>query len=58
MAGTLVMGHGGSSMVELDPDICLATYIIKCTATRNEAIGNVVERLDAADNYRPTYWVL
>jgi len=52
MAGILFMGHDGSYMVELDPNICSATYIIKCTATGNDVIGSVVERSDAADNYR------
>ena len=39
-------------MVDLDPEVCSAGYIIHCNQTNQTAIGSVVEKSSSADNYR------
>ena len=39
-------------MPQVDPNLCSAAFIIKCTITGKEAIGSVVKRCDNANNYR------
>ena len=46
------MTHNCSYMVDVDPTLCSVAFIIRCTATVNEASGSVVEITEDADNYR------
>ena len=39
-------------MVDLDPDVCSAGFIIHCNQTNQTAIGSVVDKTSSADNYR------
>jgi len=50
--GTIVMVHDGSYMAKVDPHVCSAGYVIKCTRTGFRAVGSVVEHSANADNYR------
>ena len=52
MHGSLICVHDGSYMPKIDPHICSAAFIIKCTATGKIAKGSIVERSDDANNYR------
>ena len=52
MQGTLICVHDGSYMPKIDPNICSAAFIIKCTATGKIAKGSIVELSKDANNYR------
>ena len=39
-------------MIDLDPDVCSAGFIIHCNKSHQTAIGSVVEKSSSADNYR------
>ena len=50
--GTLVAVHDGSYMKEVNPRVCSAAYMIRCSATGLRAKGTVAEWSESADNYR------
>ena len=50
--GTIELVHDGSYMQKVDPKICSAAFVIRCTKTNKQASGTLVERSDFADNYR------
>jgi len=50
--GTLVSVHDGSYMKEVNPQVCSAAFMIRCSNTGLRAKGAVEEWLESADNYR------
>ena len=44
--------HDGSYMEKVDPTICSAAFIMKCLDLGNIAEGSLIEKTEAADNYR------
>ena len=52
LAGTLVIVHEGSYMVEVANDVCSAAFMIYCQRTKQKAKGVVAEKSRDADNYR------
>ena len=52
ITGSLEIVHDGSFMVDLDPEVCSAGFIIYCNQSNQTAIGSVVEKTSSADNSR------
>ena len=50
--GTLVAVHDGSYMKEVNPQVCSAAFMIRCSNTGLRAKGTVEEWSESADNYR------
>lgn len=52
LRGTIEFIHDGSYMKKVDPRVCSAAYLVRCTRTNLQASGAVVEHSEFADNYR------
>jgi len=52
LRGSLVVVHDGSYKKELDAKVCGAATVLYCTVTKKRCSACVVERSEAADNYR------
>ena len=51
MMGTPSFLHDGSYMCKVAPKLCLTSFILSCSCSRNQATGTLVKYSDSADNY-------
>jgi hypothetical protein len=52
LMGTIAIGHDGSYMPKVHPNVCAGAVLIVCRRTKQRASCTVVEHHKAADNYR------
>ena len=51
-SGTLSFVHDGSYMRKVAPKLCSTGFVLSCSRTGMQATGTLVEKSNAADNYR------